>query len=77
MGVVVMMMVMVVNNHHNLRLRRIRNRETEDESHSEQIFFHAFRMTQCATIRSAILTDRCECKILRSSAHGSLLQNSR
>jgi hypothetical protein len=39
--VVVMMVVMVVNDHHNLRLRRIRRCEAEDEEHSEQILFHA------------------------------------
>jgi len=36
-----MVVVMVVNDHHNLRLRRIRRCEAEDEEHSEQILFHA------------------------------------
>jgi hypothetical protein len=31
-GVVVMMVVAVVDNHHDLRLRRIRNCEAEDEN---------------------------------------------
>jgi hypothetical protein len=38
---VVMMMVVMVNDHHNLRLRRIRRCEAEDEEHSKQILFHA------------------------------------
>jgi len=35
-----MMMVMAVDNHHNLRLRRVRYREAEDESQCEQNPFH-------------------------------------
>jgi hypothetical protein len=37
---VVTVMVMAVNDYHNLRLRRIRYREAEDENQSEQNLFH-------------------------------------
>jgi hypothetical protein len=39
--VVVMVMVMMVYYHHNLRLRRIRHCETEEENRSIQKLFHA------------------------------------
>jgi hypothetical protein len=38
--VVMMMMVMVVYYHHNLRLRRVRHCEAEDEDQSKQGFLH-------------------------------------
>jgi hypothetical protein len=38
----VMVMVMVrMNYHHNLRLRRIGNRETEEEDHAKEYLFHS------------------------------------
>ena len=42
LGVVMVMtvMVMAVYDHHNLRLRRVRYREAEDESQCEQNLFH-------------------------------------
>ena len=40
-GVLRVELGVMVDNNHNLRLRRIRNRETEDESQSDPILFHA------------------------------------
>jgi hypothetical protein len=40
-GVMMTMMVMAVYDHHNLRLRRIRCCEAEDESQCKENLFHA------------------------------------
>jgi hypothetical protein len=52
MGMVVMMVVVMVRyDHHNLRLRRIRCCEAEDESQSENDLFHnsVWRSASCFT----------------------------
>jgi hypothetical protein len=41
--VVVMMVVVVAYDHHDLRLRRIRSCEAEDESESKQNLFHSLQ----------------------------------
>ena len=46
-----MVVVAVMDNHHNLRLRRIRCCEAEDESQSENDLFHnsVWRSASCFT----------------------------
>jgi hypothetical protein len=56
MMVIVMVVMMAVNDHYNLRLRRIRHREAEDENQSEQNPFHFPSMVHRKVINRATLT---------------------
>jgi len=56
MMVIVMVVMMAMNDHYNLRLRRIRHCEAEDEDQSEQNLFHSPSMAHRKVMRRATLT---------------------
>ncbi len=48
---VVVMVMMGMDHHHNLRLRRIGNRETEEEHYAKKYLFHSPSVHRCEGMR--------------------------